>query len=94
MAGVGNVTRGRQIPATSVQRSEGLPGGHAVDVVLHGVRLPSRREALWLDPSAVEAGWDLARQREEVHSGADEIAITECLRDGMRDALEEKSLRA
>jgi len=39
----------------------------------------------------VEAGWDVARQREEVHPDANEVAITECLRDGMRDALREKS---
>jgi hypothetical protein len=38
----------------------------------------------------VEAGWDIAREREEVHPGANEVVITECLRDGMRNALDER----
>ncbi|WP_149539269.1 hypothetical protein [Siccirubricoccus phaeus] len=35
----------------------------------------------------VEAGWELAAKREVVHPGADEVAITETLRDAMREAL-------
>lgn len=35
----------------------------------------------------VEAGWQLALDRREVESAADEVTITECLRDAMRLAL-------
>lgn len=35
----------------------------------------------------IEAGWPLALARPEVTSGADEVTITECLRDAMRVAL-------
>lgn len=35
----------------------------------------------------VEAGWALARGSPAVHPGADEVAMTETLRDAMRDAL-------
>lgn len=35
----------------------------------------------------IEAGWALAVNRVEVHAKADEVTITECLRDAMRAAL-------
>ena len=35
----------------------------------------------------VEAGWPIALARPEVTIHADEVTITECLRDAMRDAL-------
>lgn len=35
----------------------------------------------------VEAGWELAASRPAVHPGADEVAMTETLRDAMREAL-------
>jgi hypothetical protein len=35
----------------------------------------------------MELGWDLAKQRSEVNARAQEVIITECLRDGMREAL-------
>ena len=35
----------------------------------------------------VESGWQLAKKKSEVNASAGEILITECLRDGMRDAL-------
>lgn len=35
----------------------------------------------------VEAGWEIALRRPEVDSGADEVTMTECLRDAMRHAL-------
>lgn len=40
----------------------------------------------------VEAGWALALSRDEVTSDADEVTITECLRDAMRVALVEHRL--
>lgn len=40
----------------------------------------------------VQAGWLLAKQRVEVTSGAREVAITECLRDSMRLALNQKQV--
>jgi hypothetical protein len=36
----------------------------------------------------IEAGWAVARLRSEVRREADEVTITECLRDGMRVALD------
>lgn len=35
----------------------------------------------------VQAGWPIALARPELTSSADEVTITECLRDAMRDAL-------
>jgi hypothetical protein len=35
----------------------------------------------------LEAGWEIARERTEVRTEAREVAMTECLRDGMREAL-------
>ena len=40
----------------------------------------------------IEAGWTIAAGRIEVHSGANEVAITECLRDAMRAALLQNGL--
>jgi hypothetical protein len=40
----------------------------------------------------VKAGWDKACLRDDVHSGAGEVPMTECLRDGMREALVRKEL--
>ncbi len=40
----------------------------------------------------MEAGWEIARQRPEVHAGTKEVEVTECLRDGMRTALRTKRL--
>lgn len=40
----------------------------------------------------VKIGWEKARLRAEVHSTAGEVPITECLRDGMREALVRKEV--
>jgi hypothetical protein len=40
----------------------------------------------------VEAGWELARQNANVQAGAGEVTITECLRDGMRQALRQNKM--
>jgi hypothetical protein len=40
----------------------------------------------------IEAGWLIARQRVEVGSDSHEVAITECLREGMREALAKNKL--
>jgi hypothetical protein len=36
----------------------------------------------------IQGGWQIARKRSEANSAAGEVALTECLREGMRDALE------
>ena len=38
----------------------------------------------------VEAGWRRASTRRSAHAGAGEVEITECLRDGMREAVGER----
>ena len=38
----------------------------------------------------VEEGWRLASTRESAHAGAGEVEITECLREGMREAVGER----
>ena len=38
----------------------------------------------------IEAGWELALSRPEIKPEADEVTITECLRDAMRAALSQK----
>jgi hypothetical protein len=55
------------------------------------------REFINLAPVVIDAilrsvamGWEIAVQRAEVTSDADEVAITECLRDAMRDVLKGK----
>lgn len=40
----------------------------------------------------VEAGWEAAGDRTEVEEDAGEIVLTECLRDGMREALQSRAL--
>jgi hypothetical protein len=40
----------------------------------------------------VERGWEIAKQRREVNPLAKEILMTECLRDGMREALRNHQL--
>jgi hypothetical protein len=37
--------------------------------------------------ATLQRGWLIAKQRREVNASAGEIVITECLRDGMREAL-------
>jgi hypothetical protein len=39
--------------------------------------------------TTLQAGWELAKLSPDVHPGAEEIPITERLRDGMRNALED-----
>ena len=65
---------------TSARR--GVVGRHIIDIHREG------SEAIL---QVVEAGWKLASTFPSAHAGAGEVEITECLRDGMRAALEEKA---
>lgn len=60
----------------------------------YGQRTVAGRQYIELKPDGVAAilrtideGWAIARRHSAVHQGAGEVVITECLRDGMREAL-------
>jgi hypothetical protein len=60
---------------------------------------PSIGQPIDLAPEVAEAilrtmelGWEVAKKRSEVNAGAQEVIITECLRDGMRTALKLRKL--
>jgi hypothetical protein len=59
-----------------------------------GQRSAVGRTFIDLDPelaailtAAIRAGWAIARSRDEVGPQADEVPMTECLRDGMREVV-------
>lgn len=62
-----------------------LPLGHSAALGRRFINLNGELTVAVL--RTIEAGWNLALDRPEVEPEADEVTMTECLRDAMREAL-------